>query len=287
MTGNTTDEQLFFCTTRIEAVGDGSSRTSVGTGFIVSRPDGANGQYLFVVTARHVLEGFNKATISFVASKNSKPELGKRCEIKMEGVSHVTFFHPDKSVDVAIFPFVPVLQLLEKGGSRPFFRSIPEMIIPNAETERDLSAIQPVVFMGYPRGLRDEKHLLPVARRGFTATPYVVDFNGLPIFLIDAAVFGGSSGSPVIVLDQGVYPTRDGQMKFGRMLWLGLVSQAYFHTEEGVVQFKSMPSQETVPTYQTTQALSLGVVVKANAVSETIDAFLKKHPSPSQAESVT
>lgn len=208
MTGETPDEQLFFCTTRIEAISDDGKKSSIGTGFIVSRALSDATRYIFVVTARHVLEGFNKATISFVAAKNGKPDLGKRCEVQMGGVKDFVFFHPDKTIDVAIFLLVPVLQHFEAKGLHTFFRALPETMVPNSESEKELSAIQPVLFMGYPRGLRDEKNLLPVARRGFTATPYIVDFNGLPVFLIDAAVFAGSSGSPVLVFDQGVYSNK-------------------------------------------------------------------------------
>jgi Trypsin-like peptidase domain len=288
MTGETPDEQLFFCTTRIETVSDDGKKRGIGTGFVISRVVG-NTTYLFVATARHVLEGFDKATISFVPEKDGKPELGKRCGGNLHGLRDVVVFHPDKTVDVAIFPLLPVLQHLEKKGERPFFRSLSEEIVPSREREKELSAIQAVLFMGYPQGLRDEKNLLPVARRGFTATPYVVDFNGLPVFLIDAAVFPGSSGSPVVVFDQGSYYSKSGAIVGrDRILLLGLVSQWYFQTEEGIVQFKSIPSRTTtVPTYQTTQALGLGAVVKAKAIFETVDECLKRHASPTPSESKT
>ena len=288
MTGETPDEQLFFCTTKIEAVSDDGKKSSVGTGFIISRVVGDT-TYLFVATARHVLEGFDKATISFVPEKDGKPELGKACGINMHGLRDYVVFHPDKTVDVAIFPLLPVLQHFEKKGQRPFFRSLPETIVPNRESEKELSAIQPVLFMGYPLGLRDERNLLPIARRGFTATPYVVDFKGLPVFLIDAAVFPGSSGSPVLVFDQGSYSTKNTHIVAGdRMFLLGLVSEGYFQIDEGEVKFKNVPSQmTTVPTYQTTQALSLGVVVKAKAIFETVDECLKRHASPTPSPEQT
>jgi hypothetical protein len=45
--------------------------------------------------------------------------------------------------------------------------------------------------------------ILPISprffRRGMTATPPQLDYCGRPTFLIDASVFGGSSGSPVFL----------------------------------------------------------------------------------------
>lgn len=76
-------------------------------------------------------------------------------------------------------------------------------MIPNEEQIKQMDAIEPITFIGYPNGIWDSTNLLPVARRGTTASPIEVDFEGSPRFLIDASVFGGSSGSPVFILNQG------------------------------------------------------------------------------------
>jgi len=137
-----------------------------------------------------------------------------------------------------------------------------------------LSAIQPIVFIGYPYGIHDEINLLPIARRGFTASPYVVDYNGLPLFLIDANVFPGSSGSPVMVLDEGGYATKRGISLGSRAYFLDLVDQAYIHTEKGVVKFIPLPTQ-FVPTYDEHQYFNLGAVIKAKAILNTMSEFVK------------
>jgi hypothetical protein len=72
-----------------------------------------------------------------------------------------------------------------------------------------------VTFIGYPNGIWDSKNLLPVVMRGTTASPIEVDFEGTPRFLIDASVFGGSSGSPVFILNQGTYSMKDGGVAVG------------------------------------------------------------------------
>jgi hypothetical protein len=62
-----------------------------------------------------------------------------------------------------------------------------------------LHPAQQVLFVGYPNGIRDRMHNLPVARGGLLASLPTVDFDGEPDFLIDAKVWPGSSGSPVFV----------------------------------------------------------------------------------------
>src|SRR5437763_136516 len=45
---------------------------------------------------------------------------------------------------------------------------------------------------------------------GVTANPLQADYDGRPVFLIDASVFPGSSGSPVVICNQGGFATRQG-----------------------------------------------------------------------------
>ena len=70
-----------------------------------------------------------------------------------------------------------------------------------SEELEQLEAIEEVVLIGYPAGIRDPAHLTPIARKGITATPPAWDYGGRPTFLVDASVFHGSSGSPVFSRD--------------------------------------------------------------------------------------
>lgn len=279
MKADTPDQQLFFCTTRIEAKSADGKQTSVGTGFVFSQKIDEKRHALFIVTCRHVINGFANASFSFVESKDGKPNLGEKCEVTVPDLQSFAFYDPDPKVDVALIPLGPILNYFEANGKRPFFRSLSKELVPNKNQAEELSAIQSVVFVGYPSGMRDEKNLLPIARRGFTASPYVVDFNGLPLFLIDASVFPGSSGSPVMVLDQGAYASGGGLAMGSRAHFLGLVSLAYFKPVEGEIQFKPTPSQY-VPVYTQQRFLNIGGVIKAKAILNTIEEFFKAHPIP-------
>lgn len=277
MKDETPSQRLFFCTTRIEAESSDGKESSTGTGFIWRYNARTNEGLLFIVTCRHVVNGFPRATFSFVEDKESKPNFGHKCQVTVDGLTNLVFYDPDPSIDIALIPFGPILHYFREEGETPHFHAFSKELVPDEESANNLDAIQPVVFVGYPNGMRDEKNLLPIARRGFTATPYAVDFNGLPLFLVDANVFPGSSGSPVVVSDEGAFNTERGYSIGRRAFFLGLVSSAYFQPVEGEIQFKPIPSQY-VPTYKEQRFLNIGGVIKAKALLNTVSEFVKAHP---------
>ncbi|HFG6905407.1 hypothetical protein R4641_15855 [Acinetobacter baumannii] len=149
-----------------------------------------------------------------------------------------------------------------------FGRGISSTFIPNDEAITKLDAIEDILFVGYPNGIWDKVNLLPIFRKGITATPLQIDYEGEPKFLVDASVFGGSSGSPVFVHSKKV----DGISEF---LLVGIIAAVY------QVRSKSEIVQTPVPTdvnhsieVINTQMIDLGIVFKSRTIIETIEAFL-------------
>ena len=60
--------------------------------------------------------------------------------------------------------------------------------------------VEDVLMIGYPNGLWDTTHNMPIIRRGTIATDIKLDYNEKKEFVIDAACFPGSSGSPVLFI---------------------------------------------------------------------------------------
>ena len=89
----------------------------------------------------------------------------------------------------------------------PDYVGIPQDLIPTTAQLNDLNGRMKFTMVGYPNGLWDTKNDLPIIRRGITATPAFRDYCGRDEFLIDAACFPGSSGSPVFILNQGLHTT--------------------------------------------------------------------------------
>ena len=55
-----------------------------------------------------------------------------------------------------------------------------------------------IFIMGYPLAFHDKQHNLPIFRNAMIASSYGVPFQGMPLFLTDANLHRGTSGSPVI-----------------------------------------------------------------------------------------
>ena len=71
------------------------------------------------------------------------------------------------------------------------------MMIAAAADLEALDFAEEVLVIGYPNALWDEANNLPLFSKGIASTHPAKDFNGKPEFIIDAAAFPGSSGSPV------------------------------------------------------------------------------------------
>ena len=90
-------------------------------------------------------------------------------------------------------------------GKRPFYINLSQGVIGSPEALSSLAPIEDITMIGYPNGLWDEVNNLPIVRRGITATSANGKYQGKTEFLIDAACFPGSSGSPVFVYNNGSY----------------------------------------------------------------------------------
>lgn len=173
----------------------------------------------------------------------------------------------------------PLLDFMaSSGGIHVFYRAVVSGMVPAAEVLRQLDAIESVTFIGYPNGIWDSRNLLPVARRGTTATPLSVDFEETPRFLIDASVFAGSSGSPVFIIDKGPLVDRTGSVSIGqqRFLFVGVVTGVYYRTDLDEIIAVPLPTAVR-PMAQRREMLDLGYVYKARTVVETVEASVKAH----------
>lgn len=266
----TVGEQILFSTLKIDAP------PYVGTGFIVDHQWGELvGEFL--VTNKHVVEGTSQGKLTFTKSDGSSPQLGQTSSVTFEGKHWNWIGHPSDEVDVAVLPLHTALQLLNERNMPAFIRSIPTDLFLDSATLERIDAVEDVLFVGYPSGLYDEVNNLPITRRGITATPIYIDHKNQPMFLIDASVFQGSSGSPVFLYNTGSWSERGNAVMGGtRCHFLGVLAQAYYRKNDGTLHFEQTPAA-VKPVFQTNEMIDIGVVYKAECVVQTIEHLLELH----------
>ncbi len=268
MRTDTIASKLLFTTLRIEA-DDGR----VGTGVICSYPVSESGQGSFLVTNKHVVRDSLRGSITFsVANADGQPLSDHSYKLHCSEKAWLWTGHPDAEVDVAAISITLGVDKIRGEGHNIYYRTISKDIVLTEEQTGDMDAIEEVWMVGYPNGIYDQVNNLPVVRRGITATPYAVDYEAKPQFLIDASVFPGSSGSPVYLYDPlGMRRRADGVLNFGgapRIFFLGILSSGYYRTNGGLLL--AQPTNVV----ESSEMLDLGIVYKARTVLETIEHLL-------------
>lgn len=267
-------KRLLFNTVRVDTeLMDGSAGS--GTAFVVSHPHpkAGRGAHTFIVTNRHLVDGVRRGGLVFTQGKNGQPLLGQRFQLNIEDFPQAWFLHPDPAVDLAVIPMRPLEQAANAQGVELYYQLIDSRLAPDAQTLETLDALEEVLFVGYPSGVWDQVNLMPILRRGTTATPMALDFEGRAEFLIDAAVYPGSSGSPVFIYQPDVFR---GSVRSGtKFMFAGVVAAVFFREEANQLIPGPVPAN-TQATVMGSEMIDLGLVIKAQAVIEAMNAYLGK-----------
>ena len=236
-------EQLINSTVQIlttkSILKDGISKLSgmSGTGFFFEF-NTSKGKIPVIITNRHVVEGMVNQQFTFKLRKSDgSPDYDHGQELSVTSKDVNWLLHPDKSVDLAILPIAGIMDNLEKLKKGIFIVSLTEELIPSDSVAKSLLPIEDVLMVGYPFGLRDIGNNLPIVRRGITATSFYLDYNKKKEFLCDIPVYPGSSGSPIMILNQQGFVDRKGTVNMGgtRALLLGINYATYTADFEGKI----------------------------------------------------
>lgn len=213
-------QQLLLSTVRLEVVKPGGLH--VGTGVVTRFQVTPEISINAILTNRHVLADGRKFFGLF--RRRTKDSFIIDAGVRVELAPPMATFveHPSADVDLAAIILPPLEKLTLLDGTAPGAIPLPDSLF-NATSANKLQVGEEIAMIGYPIGLYDAAHNLPIVRFGRLATLYSIDFNGRPEFLADIGAFKGSSGSPVLVLNTGAYATDEGLNLGTRIIWLGMV----------------------------------------------------------------
>ena len=224
-------------------VPDGTgTKLTTGTGFFylaeVDLSETETRSKLLLISNKHVLgEGKGKMTLTLNRKGNDGTLVhGAVREFTFDGFADLYSGHPNNDVDLAC---VDVSKVTHSDADT---RHIGKEFLNPIDFEK-VALGSEVLFVGFPNDYYDTVNNLPLVRKGTLASLPNIDFGGKGNVVIDAQVFGGSSGSPVFV---------DWDNKY-RLL--GVITA----TTEGVTP-SGFPA-----------VLGLGIVIKQRHVRELID----------------
>lgn len=253
-------EKLLFTTLMIQ------SEESIGTGFIFSFEDSSKTQSIPVlITNKHVINDKEKLTTKIIFHTGSK-NLEQVYDESFEAIWTTSWIH-HPTEDLCCTPIQPLIeQMWKQDKKNVFYRTFTENLIPNDKDLKDLDAVEDVIMVGYPNAHYDAKNNLPIIRKGITATHPAIDYQNENKGLVDMSCIAGSSGSPILIYNQGSFTDKKGTTTIGsRRILLGILFGTYYQNLEGEVFEQEVPTK-IVSRIKTQVPINLGIYIKAKEI---------------------
>lgn len=268
-------EPASLMTTPVLLVSRSSTAVLQGTGFFfASLGADRRPETVFLVTNYHVVTGHAPRApgapmgdhIQFLFHEDkANPSQVRRIEIPLYDLNG-----KPKWIASSVFPDADVVLLPLPPQT---YAGIEPWVFTEDHTRADIK-MRPAsgtALVGYPYGLSDTAHDLPLWKTGHVATEPSVDFDDRPVFLVDVSAFPGMSGSPVLAVANGIYETEEGLWRTGRVLkLLGIFSAMPVIREQKPADpnagiFTAPPPTET--------SLQLGYVWKAALIAQLASSY--------------
>jgi len=159
----------------------------------------------WVVTNRHVLlpkinenEQIPDCITFHMRAIEGENIIWEPIEVAISEIKKRLKLHKDPKVDIAILRVSDLLtERMKNGRNYMSWSAVSDENLPR-NSNISVEVADDVIVIGYPRGYYDKKNIFPIVKSGIIASRWGMKFDGDPIFLIDAKLFPGSSGSIVI-----------------------------------------------------------------------------------------
>lgn len=266
---------LAYSTIRIECLS--TNRCSKGTGFFYLFSIGQGRNIPAIITNRHVVDASLATRLTFSTQKDGVPQK-EMVSIQVPTSIYKWYSHEDPNVDLSYLPILPIIDQLKRQGKEIYFIPYARDFIPTAEELTSVTQLDDVAMIGYPNGLWDVVNNQPIFRKGSLATRPNKNYMGRREFLIDMPVYGGSSGSPILLINDTPFFDRATQKldPHNRIRLLGVNYATHVHSATGTVEVVPIASLNTQSTnYMTRVRLpnNLGIVINASRILEIEDSL--------------
>lgn len=259
------EKQLYSMTTIIstELINDGMVYSGQATGLFYTETTPADPvktgpqwhkiEKYWLITNRHVVIKKIKGTeylidkFIFCVRQNVNGKINwKPIELSKEELRKVLRLHTDAVVDIVAIDISSYIhEIINDIAANPTSNNY---ILPVNLTNSNLPQNQPItidvtsdiIVASYPKDFYDKTNKFPIVKSGIVASAWGLQFNGLPMFQIDAQLFPGSSGGLVISKPVNI-AVIDGELKYNQskqFVFLGVYSGEFVWEEEVEIEGK-------------------------------------------------
>lgn len=198
---------------------------------------------VYLVSNRHVFDdcvcdGFQEIYLRFNPRKTSEPAREYKLDILDKDGESLWYAHPNRQIDVAVMP-INFNVLKEEGMQANYFRSDKNVADIGKLVDLEITEGDFVYVLGFPMGIVGETRSAVIARSGTIARLRDTLTGENPEYFIDAFIFPGNSGGPVIVKPE--ISSIAGTKAPSRAYLIGIVRRYISYVDEAI----SRQTQET------------------------------------------
>jgi S1-C subfamily serine protease len=265
--------QYLDCVVAVGIKNPDGSNTWIGTGFFVRRflkkeDDGRKLYHVFLVTNKHVFSDKNSVVIRVNAQPRSgEPAREYNVQLVDKDGNRTWIEHPADDIDVGVTIINP--ELLRQHGMR-FAYFLSDNDIANISQMIDIGVTEGdyVYVLGYPMGIVAPDRQYVIARSGSIARIRDLLEKRSKDFIVDAFVFPGNSGGPVIFKPEIV--SIEGTKAIDTAYLIGLV-KSYIPYQDVAIS-----EQTKRPRIVFEENSGLAAVIPVEFVMETIEICFEK-----------
>jgi S1-C subfamily serine protease len=225
------------CVVAIGTTDEEGNHHWIASGFLygVRLPENEPRTYqVFLVTNRHVLDDLPHAYLRFNPQADKRAQEFELSLFDDQG-QPLWYCHPEPEVDIAVMP-VNFDLLEERGMQVDFFKNDQNIATIDEMNELGVTEGDFTYVLGFPMGLVGDYRNAVIVRSGTIARIRDVLTKLDKTFLVDAFVFPGNSGGPVILKPEAI--AIEGTKAPNASLLIGIV-RAYVPYEDVAVSLQT------------------------------------------------
>jgi len=263
-------DQLSFCTTPIYLL-KGDTVVSQGSGFIygniLDQDNGFCTADIFLITNYHVLTGYppedsgkflGDNVTFFIHENQNNPKCVRKINRPLFTKAKIpAWITSDK------YPYADVAAIWL---SPKIFHDIssPSIISSNyLDKNMQKQPTSKISIVGYPYNFFDSVNYLPIYKTGSIASDPAINFQDNPLFIVDASIYPGMSGSPVFLIGDGSWQDNNGNILSGyQRELLGIFSSGRIRKEFYQLQELYQNKPNSIKGVVIQESLELGYVWK-------------------------